>query len=173
MIKEECDNILQFINGVIDNVRRLATDLSPYILEDFGLTGALRRLIKDCVCRYNLETTMDIMEIDDFVSPKAAIHLYRILQESLTNTIKHSGAKNVVIMIRSEGERIFFSYEDDGVGFDVKNGARKYNSRKGLRLMSMDERVRMLGGSLELSNSLASGTRIAFTIPIETGTTTI
>ena len=172
MIKEECDNILQFINGVIDNVRRLATDLSPYILEDFGLTGALRRLIKDCVCRYEVETLVDIMEIDDFVSPKAAIHLYRILQEALTNTMKHSGAKNVAIVIRSDGERIFFSYEDNGVGFDTENGengAKKHNSRKGLGLMSMDERVKMLGGSLELSSSLANGTRIAFTIPIETG----
>jgi signal transduction histidine kinase len=164
-IREECDNILQYINGVIENVRRLATDLSPCILEDIGLTGALRQLINNCVVGNDLAVTVDIMEIDRLVSPKAAIHLYRILQEALNNTIKHSGANAVSIVIRSDGTRVSFLFEDDGVGFDANN----INSDKGLGLASMKERVHMLGGSLELSSSSGNGTRIAFAMPVEAG----
>jgi signal transduction histidine kinase len=164
-IREECDNILQYINGVIENVRRLATDLSPCILEDIGLTGALRQLINNCVFGSDLAVTVDIMEIDRLVSPKAATHLYRILQEALNNTIKHSGANTVSIAIRSDGTRVSFLFEDDGVGFDANN----INSEKGLGLAIMKERVHMLGGSLELSSASGNGTRIAFAVPIETG----
>jgi len=172
-VREECDNILKYINGVIENVRRLAADLSPYILEDIGLTGALRRLIKNCVYNYNLSVTVDIMDIDHSVSSKNAIHLYRILQEALTNTIKHSGAKNVSIVIRRDGEKVSFLFQDDGVGFDAKKVTGTHNSGKGLGLASMEERVRMLGGSLELSSEAGNGTRIAFAVPIETGTRAI
>jgi signal transduction histidine kinase len=166
-LREECGNILRYLNTVIEDVRRLSKDLSPFILEDLGLTRALRWLVDNLVKNFDIRLVVDVAEIDHLFSTNAQRSIYRVLQEALTNIVKHSGAGGASVAVRSEGERIVFSIEDEGKGFDMTEVAARHAAERGLGLASMEERVSMLGGSLTLWSEPGKGTRISFSIPAQ------
>jgi len=169
-MREDLEITSQYINQVIENIRRLSRDLRPSILEDLGLSAALRWLINNFIKNYNIKVTTDIIDIDHHFSQGAQIAIYRVLQEALTNVGKHAQAQNVSLMIKKHDDnRISFLIEDDGKGFDVTKAMTKDHAEKGLGLATMDERVRMLGGSFEIWSQEGKGTRITFTLPTEKG----
>jgi signal transduction histidine kinase len=171
-VREECETLSGYIHQVIENVRRLSRDLTPSILEDVGLSAAIRWLITNSNKNYNIHTTLDVLDIDDIdrLFPQdAEIIIYRILQEALTNIGKHGQARNVSVVIKKHDDRVSFSVEDDGIGFDVPRSATVNPDDKGLGLTIMDERARMLKGSLEVWSEEGKGTRISFHIPLERG----
>lgn len=168
-VREECETISQYIDQVIENVRRLSRDLTPSILQDAGLSPAIRWLITNFKKNYEINMTLDIADIDHLFSQDAQIIIYRILQEALTNIGKHGQAKNVSIVIKKHDDGVSFSVEDDGIGFDVRNAATVNPDEKGLGLAIMQERARMLGGSLEIWSEKGKGTQISFHIPLEKG----
>ncbi len=165
-LKGECEDILSYIDQVIENVRRLSRDLSPSILEDLGLTAAVRWLVNHFTKNYNIEVKSDIIDIDPLFSQDAQIVIYRILQEALNNVGKHAQAKNVSLTVKTFDERVSFSLEDDGKGFDVVQAFTRNPAERGLGLTIMDERARMLKGFFELRSQRGKGTRITFHIPI-------
>jgi PAS domain S-box-containing protein len=166
-LREECEKTLQYLNQVIENVRRLSLDLSPSILEDLGLTAALRWLINNFIKNNDIQVTFDILEIDNLFSRDAQISIYRILQEALTNIGKHAQAKNIRVVIKKYEDRGVFRVEDDGQGFDPMKAATKDATERGWGLETMKERARMLGGSLDLWTQEGEGTKISFHIPKE------
>jgi signal transduction histidine kinase len=165
-MREECQNILQYIDQIIENVRRLSRDLSPSILEDLGLTAALRWLIDNFIKNDSVQVSLDIPDIDDLFSKDQQIIIYRILQEALTNIGKYARAKNVSIATRKYNGRVAFCIKDDGEGFDLSRTVLKKPHERGLGLAIMDERARMLGGSLEIWSEAGKGTRITLSVPI-------
>jgi signal transduction histidine kinase len=169
VLKDECESSMLYINQVIENMRRLSQDLSPSVLEDLGLTVALRWVISNFAKNGNIKITHDIMNIDQLLPADSQIILYRILQETLTNISKHSGAAQVSVAIKERDATIYFSVEDDGKGFNTENGVIQDVKQKGLGLKSMDERVRMLGGSFCLWSQEGKGVKIAFSIPVANG----
>jgi signal transduction histidine kinase len=164
-LKEECGNVLRYTNAVIENVRRLSRDLSPFILEDLGLTRALQWLADNFAKNCHVRLVLDLADIDQLFSRNVQTSIYRIVQEALTNIVKHSGAGNASVIVRREEEKIVFSIEDDGKGFDTTRVADQGPSERGLGLAGMEERVSMLGGSLALRSEPGKGTRISFSIP--------
>lgn len=167
-VKQECEDTLQFIDQVIENVRRLSRDLSPTVLDDLGLTAAIRWLIDNLTTsNKKIHVTSDITNIDHFFSQDAQINIYRIIQEALTNVTEHAQAKNISILIKKQDDTISFSIEDDGLGFDVKKALMKISIERGLGLASMKERVQMLGGFFNLCSKEGKGTRVSFRIPIK------
>lgn len=168
-VKEECEATSQYINQIIENVRRLSRDLTPSILEDAGLSAAIRWLIGNSNKNYHINATLDVVDIDHLFPPNAQIIIYRILQEALTNIGKHAQAKKVSMVIEKHDDGVSFSVEDDGIGFDVLRAATINPDERGLGLAIMDERARMLGGSLEIWSDKGKGTRISFHIPLEKG----
>ena len=133
-VREECERILQYIDQVIENVRRLSRDLTPSILEDLGLSAAIR--LADRQFRQELIisiVTPDIVDIDHLFSQDAQIIIYRILQEAFTNIGKHAQAKNVSVMVKKHDDRVSFLVKDDGRGFDVMQVATRDATEKGLR----------------------------------------
>lgn len=168
LIKQECEDTLQFIDQVIENVRRLSRDLSPTVLDDLGLTAAIRWLIDNVkTSNKKIRVTADIMNIDRFPPQDAQINIYRIIQEALTNVTEHAKAKNLSILIRKHNDKISFSIVDDGIGFDVKEALTRISVERGLGLASMEERVQMLGGKFNLYSKDGKGTRVSFHIPIK------
>jgi PAS domain S-box-containing protein len=166
-LKEECEHTLQYINQIIDKVRRISRDLSPSILEDLGLTAALRWLIDDFTSHSNnIESSVDIPELNDLFSPDAKIIIYRIFQEAFTNIGKCADATHLSVVIKKQGDSVSFFIGDNGKGFDMERVLSKDVTERGLGLTAMDERVRMLGGSLDLWSRRGKGTRISFAIPI-------
>lgn len=167
-IKHECEETLEFIDQVIENVRRLSRDLSPTILDDLGLTAAIRWLINNLKSSHrDMHISSTITNIDHFFPHDSHINIYRIMQEALTNISEHAKSGNVSIQILRHNKYISFSIEDDGKGFDVKQALTKITIERGLGLASMAERVQMLGGVFNLSSEKNKGTRIQFQIPVK------
>lgn len=166
-LHEECKEGVEYIDQVIENVRRLSRDLSPAILEDFGLSAALRWLINNFAKRYNMKVTIDMIDTDSLLPLGSHIVVYRTVQEVLTNIGKHSQAKNVSVSIIEDKGNILLSIEDDGIGFDEKSLDAKGLEARGLGLETMKGRCRMVGGILEIWTKEGEGTRITLSIPVK------
>lgn len=168
-LRDDCEKLREYIDQVIEDVRRLSLDLSPTVLDDLGLTAALRWLISNLKKIPDLEITADIAEIDHLFSKNNWITIYRIIQEALTNITKHARAKRVAIVIRPHDQRVAFAIEDDGAGFDPEQVMMKEAAAKGFGLRTLNERVGIMGGTLDLWSHQGEGTRITFNLPSEKG----
>jgi signal transduction histidine kinase len=169
LLKKECGENLQFIDQVIENIRRLSRDLSPSILDDLGLTASLGRLIEDFTKYYHaMETAVTMPNIDRFFAKGDQIFIYRIFQEALTNISKHSQARHVSVMVGKQDEdRVQFSIEDDGRGFDTQKVMAQGSGNRGMGLAALHQRVRTMGGSYSIITREGKGTKIVFTLPME------
>ncbi|MFA5112580.1 MAG: PAS domain S-box protein, partial [Desulfobaccales bacterium] len=98
-LKLSCEELLSYLDGVIDNVRRLSRDLSPSVLEDLGLQSALKYLINRFSEHYIVSHAFEVEELDHLFPSEAQIIIYRIFQECLTNISKHAGATEVAVAI--------------------------------------------------------------------------
>jgi signal transduction histidine kinase len=158
-------HIEQLLTEVEKQLRRYSHELRPTILDDLGWIPAIRFLAEGISKRANLP-----IHIEATVSrrPPSAIEttLYRIVQEALTNAVKHAKASNVWIRAWSENLLLCCSIRDDGGGFDSSE-AHAARSRKGLGLVAMRERVSAVGGTLRIQSSLGSGTELSVQIPLE------
>ena len=168
-LQAACEGILGHINDVSENVRRLSRDLSPYILEDLGLSAAIRWLVEKSCMHSNLKSYLEMTELEDLFTRERQITVYRIVQECLTNVAKHAQATHVSVTIRKEDDLFFFRVADNGKGFDIKEVLDQDPRTKGLGLAAMYERTRMLGGSLDIWSEEGAGTCITFTVPLDDG----
>ena len=166
-LEAECDDLIRYINKVTENVRRISRDLSPSILEDLGLSAAIRWLVDTFTKHCNIGCSLEMMEIENLFSQEEQIIIYRIIQECLTNIAKHAQATIASVIIKKEDSQIFFCVEDNGKGFNIQEAFRKHPSKKGLGLAAMYERTRMLGGDLDIWSQEGSGTRISFMVPLD------
>jgi PAS domain S-box-containing protein len=165
-MRKDYDDLLNYLDGIIENIRRLSRDLSPTILEELGLSSALRFLLEEFSKYSDINNySFDTDEIDHLFSPQGQINIYRIFQESLTNIVKHSQAQKISVVIKKHDDYVSITVQDDGKGFDVEQTLAQETSQRGLGLAAMHERVRMAGGSLNIWSQPGSGTRITFTIP--------
>ena len=163
----ECREMSANLNQLVENVRRLSRDLSPAVLQDLGLTSALRHLVNEFAKRHNLPANLDLPpDLDGLVPRKAQINIYRILQESLTNIGKYAQASNLTLAVNQDESQVFFRLADDGQGFDVEKARARESTRRGLGLAGMEERGRMLGGKLEIKSEPGQGTEIILSVPI-------
>jgi signal transduction histidine kinase len=169
ILRENCENSLQYVDQIIENVRRLSRDLSPSILEDLGLTAALNWLIEDFAKHSGIKVSHDLPGIDNLYTRDAQIIIYRIFQEVFTNVAKHAHASEVAAVIEKKERSINFRVEDNGKGFDIQQIESRHPTAKGLGLVAMDERARMLGGTLNIESQKNKGTVISFSIPIDKG----
>jgi signal transduction histidine kinase len=168
-LREGCEDVLRSIDLVIENVRRLSRNLSPVALDELGLSAAIRGLVNNFMKTYDVGVTADVVDIDRLFTKDVQIGIYRVLQEAFTNTGKHARAKNVSVVIRTSDDRITFSVEDDGVGFNVARADKSAQPDKGMGLSIMIERVQMLGGRLDLWSEEGKGTKVTFSIPLGKG----
>ncbi len=165
-LKQECLELLEYLDQVIDNVRRLSRDLSPSILEDLGLLAALKYLVDGLGKYLPVEQSFEVQDLNGLFPLESQIIIYRILQECLHNITKHAGPCTVSVALRQEGGSVIFNIEDDGLGFDVTQISRRDASRRGLGLAALYERSRMLGGSCQVWSRQRAGTKIVCRIPV-------
>ena len=153
-------------------MRRLIADLSPVILEQFGLESALRQLMKRFEASFKCRAHLDVVEIAG-LPPKLEMVAYRIIQECCNNISKHSRASNVNISVSSADEILSLQVLDDGVGFEVEAALAKKDS---FGLAGIRERVALLGGKFHLRSRYlpgrkrvgagARGTEVVVQLPI-------
>jgi PAS domain S-box-containing protein len=164
--REECTWAAQFVDEMIEGVRRLSRDLSPTVLDHFGLSAAIRRLAEEFGKHHGISVSVDLSECDDLVARNDQIHLYRIFQEALNNIGKYAQATRVTASVGLHEGHISLAVEDDGQGFDPADVTMGNAGRKGLGLAIMRERANMLGGVLDLRSEKGRGTRISLSVPI-------
>jgi PAS domain S-box-containing protein len=165
-LEKECDKGIAHIDEVIENVRRLSRDLSPIILEDFGLSAAIKWLINNFAKGNNIKVTFEPLNIDSVVAGDSQTVVYRIIQEALTNIARHGMAKRVSVEISRVDDSLTIIVEDDGIGFDIMQTMKKSPEEKGLGLATMRAHAQMLGGTLGIWSEPGRGARIALTIPV-------
>jgi PAS domain S-box-containing protein len=164
--REECAHSLGYLNGVIQNVRRLARNLRPSVLEDLGLSAGLRVLTEEFRAYHEIDMSLEMDNIDGLFSRDDEINIYRIFQETLTNIAKHAHARRVNLSITRQADSVTFRVVDDGVGFDLEQVLARDPGKKGLGLAALEERVRMLGGTQTIRTQENQGTEVSFIVPV-------
>lgn len=167
VLHKELVEAREYVNQIIENVRHIATDLSPAILEDLGLFASLQWLVENFANQHLLKVSLNMVDVDRFFSKETRINLYRIFQESLTNISKHSQAKKVSIAVTKKEGQVIFRIKDDGKGFDLNRLYEKDPARGGLGLAAMKERANLSGGYFGIKSAPGKGTVICFKIPIQ------
>ena len=166
-LRSDCQAIQAYIVRLIENIRRICKDLTPGILDDLGLTAGIYWLVENVLESHDMDTSVDITNIDMLLTNEQQLLVFRIFQEAFTNMVRHSLASHASIVIKKQVGEISFVIEDDGKGFDVKKATGRDFTKKGMGLGAMEERARMLGGSVNIWSQRELGTRIEFWVPID------
>lgn len=169
LLREDCREILHYLDQVIEETRRLSKDLSPSIVEDLGLEPALHWLFKNFNKCNAIQLMLHMSPLEHRFSSQTAMFIYRIFQEGLTNIARHAQAGRVTVRIEKGEGQVHFLLEDDGRGFDPEETQSRVEPGRGLGLSTIRQRIRMLGGRLDLWSRPGQGTRLAFVIPLQKG----
>jgi signal transduction histidine kinase len=144
-------------------LREIAHDLRPTVLDDLGLVPAIEELIEKVSKRYGMAITCR-STVPSRLSAPVETALYRIVQESLNNAVKHANATHVDIQLTHDDQHVNCRFQDNGAGFDLNEVLARRGSR-GLGLLGIRERVESLGGTLAIHSLPGSGTRLSITVP--------
>jgi signal transduction histidine kinase len=163
LLNTRLDSLTTDANQIIQRMHALAHDIRPTLLDTLGIRSALETHCREFSFRTGLpvifEADLELPEMPDVYS----ITLYRILQEALTNVIKHSHARQVWVVLSLEEHNITLTIQDNGTGFILDEN----ETRNGIGITSLRERVTLVGGELAISSSAAKGTIISARLPIE------
>jgi signal transduction histidine kinase len=154
-------SLRELVVSTLQDVRRLAVELRPSVLDDFGLTSAVERLAESYREQSGLRVDLEAQLGDERLPREVETALYRIIQEALTNIVKHAGASRVSILLTQRDGTAVAVLEDDGSGFETKA-----IRTDGLGLVGMRERVGLLGGKLRIESSPGSGTTVHAEVPL-------
>jgi PAS domain S-box-containing protein len=152
------------LDMAVEGVRRISRGLRPPALEDVGVEAAIRSHLRTALGRSGMGVEVDMAPVEDLLDEKGQLVLYRVVQEAVSNVLRHARARTVRIMVdvSLEGERVVAVVEDDGVGFDPEEILL---TGEGLGLLGMDERARLAGGRLEIQSRPGAGTRVEIRLP--------
>jgi signal transduction histidine kinase len=156
------------VESTLQSVRDLSQLLHPSVLDDFGLPETLRAYLRSISSRSRVQTQLTLERMDDRLPQEIEICVYRIVQEALTNVLRHSGATVCTVSVIRREDALHLLVEDDGYGIDlgVVNGASIV--KRGLGLIGMRERAQALNGSFLIENRREGGTRVSVTLPVPT-----
>lgn len=152
------------LKEAIDRVRSLSFELSPTILKDFGLEGALRDMIGRKLENHHIACTLTFDLPNRSLGKYMDIAIFRIIQELLNNTIKHAKATEVEIQLTSSVKGIFVTVNDNGLNHAIHRSAKETN---GFGLKNIMDRVRLLEGEFNLTHGKIQGTTAFIFIPLE------
>jgi signal transduction histidine kinase len=159
---EECAAIA---NEALQQVRSLSVELRPAILDDLGLSVALRWYLDRQAQRTGLNIRFDCKGCKERYSALIEITGFRVVQEALTNILRYAQAEHAWVMLRGSAAEIELSIRDDGAGFDVEAARKLAGQGSSLGLLGMEERVRSAGGVLEIVSTSKRGTEVRARLP--------
>ena len=161
-VRSRNEQMREITRLTLDSVRRLSLGMHPSILEKAGLAETLRWYVNELMVDVLPPVTLHVNGGADGLSPDAQVGLFRIVQEALSNVVRHADASHVDIDVHKSREGLELLIADDGKGFQSDKG----NSTENLGLISMRERARLLGGVLKVESAPGSGTRIVAKVPM-------
>ncbi|NVO01586.1 MAG: PAS domain S-box protein [Bacteroidetes bacterium] len=157
--------ISETASNTITEIRTISHNLRPIHLERLGLTEAIFTIIENVAKSSNIDFIKAIENIDGLVPKQMEINIYRIIQEGISNIIKHSNSKKVEILIKKLKNKIRITINDNGEGFILEKSNR--NSQFGFGLSGISERVEILDGILEINSVIGRGTTVNVLIPFK------
>jgi signal transduction histidine kinase len=152
-------SITQDIGKAIEEVSNVSFSLRPYQMDTLGLKRSLERLVEEMSTDETTNIHLNIDDLDHLLDKEAQMNLYRIVQELLSNLIKHAEATNCNIHIKSAAKHLKLNYEDNGKGYQTKN------SSSGLGLSGIRERCKLLHAEIKINSKLSEGTKVSIKIP--------
>jgi PAS domain S-box-containing protein len=162
-VKERLSDLLGMVDNTVKTVRRISSELRPSMLDDLGLPAAIEWQALEFEKRSGLKIRTDISMTDLKLPAKAAITLFRVFQESLTNVARHAEATQVNVKLQAEAGRLYLSIRDDGKGFLPQN----IENKKTLGILGMKERVQIIQGDYTISSVPGKGTTVQVSVPLE------
>ena len=163
-LNKELQHLTDLTQHTLENIRSLAQQLRPSVLDDLGLHAAFRWLAEDSRERLKLALDLHVEGVEDtHYSALYETTLFRIAQECLTNVVRHAHAQHVSIFLRQDDQNICLRVLDDGCGFEASR------QQSGLGLAGMRERAALLGGTLTISSRPGQGTIVEVVLPMAKG----
>jgi signal transduction histidine kinase len=159
-VHQAAEQLRELVVGTLQDVRRLAVELRPKALDDFGLVPALERLVENFSEQTGMTVQLEARLGPDRLSGEVETALYRITQEALTNIVKHARAQRVSIVLTRRDGSATAVIEDDGRGIEDADDT------EGLGLLGMRERLELINGKLSIESSEGAGTTIVAEVPI-------
>lgn len=152
---------MNMVDATIDEIRSISRDLHPLQLQEMGITRAIRTTVEKIDRNTQIFVTAEIDNIDSIFSKELELNIYRIIQESLSNILKHSQAKAMRISVKKINNYVLISIKDNGIGYSV---VEKFKYSNSLGLKTLSERTKVLKGNMKIS-SKDTGTLVEFQIP--------
>ncbi len=157
------EEVSEEIGAAMEEIRRIARGLRPPALDMLGLAPAIESHARSVAEATGLAVDIELDPVGGLIMPHAELALYRVLQEALSNVVRHAHAKRVRIQLRRRAGCIEAVVEDDGRGFSVEEALT--DGDRGLGLFGMKERASYVGGRVEIASERGVGTRVCVTIP--------
>jgi signal transduction histidine kinase len=158
-VLEHLSAVKSLAEKTVNQVRDLALLLRPSMLDDLGLAPALNWHARETSKRTGMNVVVSAGDALDTLPDDHRTCIYRLVQEAVHNAARHAQARSVEVVVQKERRKVTVTVQDDGSGFDTR-------SMRGLGLLGMDERVRRLGGQLDIGSDPGRGTRIHATLPL-------
>ncbi|MDD5249783.1 MAG: response regulator [Rhodocyclaceae bacterium] len=143
----------------IDALRRISEDLRPAMLDDLGLAAAIEHHVTKFSASTGIACTLSMNREEFEMDEKPATAIFRLVQEALTNAARHADAKSITVRVEETAAGVRLAVADDGRGFAASGGTRTFG------LLGMRERVKMLGGELDIESAPGAGTRVEAWLP--------
>jgi len=168
-LREEAASKIKSISRVVDttiqSVRRISSALRPQVLDDVGLMEALKWQARDFQVRTGIRCNVDLPAEEPALERAKATAAFRVLQEALTNVVRHAGATRVDISLRVDADHFILKIADNGRGAPES----ALHSPKSLGLLGMRERAYLLGGNVDMEGKVGKGTTVKLSIPLRAG----
>ncbi|MCI0657700.1 MAG: histidine kinase [Acidobacteria bacterium] len=158
---------INMVDQLVQRVRDLSLDLRPPLLDELGLSAALRGYLETQSERTGLDIPVEVGASVEGLPPEIEIHAFRVVQEAVTNAVRHAHASRVQVKVERRDGILMLAVKDDGRGFDVSKTLESI-AGKSLGLLGMTERIRSLGGEIVIDSSAGRGTEIRARIPFGT-----
>ncbi len=160
--KRKAEEMLEKVVGLTNDVNMLSHRLHPSQLEYLGVVPAMNSFCEEIASHHHVEIDFTSSGLPDSVSPELSLCLFRVLQEGLTNAVKHSGIRHFEAHLQGKSDELELRITDAGLGFDIESG--KHSG--GLGLISMKERVGLVNGTISINSKPMQGTEILVRVPI-------
>jgi signal transduction histidine kinase/PAS domain-containing protein len=167
VVKDEFEDITEIVKTMNEKLRDMAKDILPPSLEDEGLVSTLESYLEEVRINREVDINLETDEVESELGSQAQVHIYRVIKEAVTNSIRHGIPDRIEIKLKREENRARIVVRDDGKGFVKEEIMEKQGEKRRVGLIGMRERVRSLSGSLEIDSYPGEGTRLLAEIPLK------
>ncbi|WP_418791046.1 sensor histidine kinase [Phosphitispora sp. TUW77] len=164
-VSHELKELKDIVRNNLQDMRKIIFDLRPMALDDLGVIPALKRYIEDFREKNDIDIEMNFFGKEARLEPVLEVALFRLIQEALNNIVKHAHASKVKVVVQLKDDLVKAFVEDDGIGFDLDDYLANQTGNN-FGLVSMRERIDLLGGEMKIQTKPSRGTKVYFEVPL-------